>query len=158
MATTLRSKKSGQLPIPSSDVPTSVFYLTQSFGDGTFEFASAASLTRYFFYCEKETVLEGAWARATTVGAAATLMVGYVESASPGADASSSESSATEIQVDMLSSVMNLTSADTTISGTIDTTVNRAPAGSWLTLEFAGANVSSTDELAVTLRVRTTLA
>lgn len=92
----------------------------------------------YFYYCERDTVVDAVFAITDTADANATIdMV-------KGAGGTS-----------VLSSVITTAVVDTAYSGTMDTSENLVPAGT--TLHLAFANVDTATGVLVQARIRTTI-
>ena len=96
----------------------------------------------YFYYCERDTVVDSVVA--INDGADAGLTVDITK----GAGGTS-----------ILSSAITIAAADTTGVGTLDTSENLVPAGTWLHLTYADgtSDADSTAGLCIQARIRTTI-
>ena len=92
----------------------------------------------YFYYCERDTVVDAVHVITDTADNNATVDV------KKGAGGTS-----------VLSSVITTAAADTTYSGTMSTSENLVPAGTWLHLDFS--NVDTATGVVVQARIRTTI-
>ena len=130
----------GEIALPIQECPDLICHImTKTFDGGT-----ATDNTGPWFYCERDTIIDAAFAVSEDADADLTFML--VKAASGTAVGSGT---------DILSAVMAVTVADTTVTGTLDETENLVPAGSWVHIEVAGTADTAAAVATVQVRIRT---
>tara|TARA_Y100000310_G_scaffold282083_1_gene303072 strand:- start:4693 stop:5100 length:408 start_codon:yes stop_codon:yes gene_type:complete len=130
----------GENALPISECPDSICSVMCK----TFDAGTTTDNTGPWFYCERDTIIDAAFAVSNDADADLTFDVKHAPSGTAVASATS-----------VLSAVMAVTTADTTVTGSLTTTTNLVPAGSWVFIVVAGTADDTTAVASVQVRCRT---
>tara|TARA_R100000234_G_scaffold14294_1_gene7883 strand:- start:12170 stop:12574 length:405 start_codon:yes stop_codon:yes gene_type:complete len=132
----------GEQTLPIQECPDVICEThTRIFADGT-----TTDNTGAWFYCERDTIVDAAFAVSIDADSDLTFTLKHAPSGT-------AVGSATAI-----TNAMGVTTADTTVTGTIDTDNNLVPAGSWIHIVVAGTADAAAHVCSVQMRIRTRIA
>lgn len=131
----------GSIPVDVTNYPDDFQTLVKHFPSGTTSDSNGP-----LFYCERDTVIDAAFAASEDADANLTFTIKHAPSGTVVASATA------------ITNAMAVTDADTIVTGTIDTTTNFVPAGSIVHVVVGGAADDTSAHSFVQVRFRTRIA